>query len=109
MNVHHKKALAVLALTVALDAVLGTLFGVADHIGVPHGLFCATGYATTDGCDVSPHGWLAYCLGALMMVTMIPLVGVVWAFVTSGITADHVDKRHRQMADHIVTTAGGRS
>ena len=85
----------------------GTLFGLADHIGVPHGLYCATGFATTDGCDVTPRGWAAYCLGAVMMATMLPLVGVVWAFVTSGITADHVDKRHKQMTDHVTTTAGG--
>lgn len=107
LNVQHRRAYQVLGATVALDVVLGTLFGVADHIGVAHGLYCATGFATTDGCDVTPHGWPAYALGTVMMLTMIPLVGVVWAFVTSGITADHVDKRHDQMKDHVTATAGG--
>jgi hypothetical protein len=107
VNVHHRKALRILAATVALDAVLGACYGAADHIGIPHGLYCATGFATTDGCDVSPRGWLAYSCAALMMLTLIPLVGVIWAFVTTGLTADHIDRKHEQMADHVTTTAGG--
>lgn len=104
---HHRKALRVLGATAAADIVLGTCFGLADHIGVPHGLFCATGYATTDGCDAVPHGWLAYVTAALMMLSLIPLVGAVWAYVTTGLTADHIDRRHDQMADHVTTTVGG--
>lgn len=103
MNVHHRRALQVLAATVAADIALGTCFGLADHIGVPHGLYCATGFATTDGCDVSPRGGLAYVLAALMMISLIPLVGVVWAYVTTGLTADHIDRRH----DEMTTTVRG--
>ena len=98
LNMHHKKALGVLGVTAISDAILGCLFGKADHIGVAHGLYCATGFATTDGCDVTPHGWAAYLLGTVMMLTLIPLVGVIWAFVTTGITADHIDRRHREAA-----------
>jgi hypothetical protein len=107
LNVHHRRALQVLGATVAADVALGVCFGLADHIGVPHGLYCATGFATTDGCDVSPHGGVAYVLGALMMISLIPLVGVVWAYITTGLTADHIDKRHDEMTDHVTTTAGG--
>jgi hypothetical protein len=107
LNVHHRKALRILGATAAADIVLGACFGLADHIGVPHGLYCATGFATTDGCDVSPHGGVAYLLGALMMLSLIPLVGVVWAYVTTGLTADHIDQRHGEMTNHVTTTVLG--
>lgn len=101
MNVHHRRAFRVLGAVVALDVALGSLFGYADHIGTWHGLYCATGFATTDGCDAPLHGWLTYVTGAIMMLTMIPLVGVVWAYVTTGLTADHIDVRHEQLKDHV--------
>lgn len=102
---HHKRALWVLGATTVLDVLLGLAYGSSDHIGAWHGLFCSTGYATTDGCDSVPHGWLSYVLAAIMMLTLIPLVGATWALVTTGLTADHIDARHEEMREH-VTQAG---
>lgn len=92
MNLHHKRALTVLALTVVLDVVLGILYSTANHIPALHGLYCALGTATTVGCDITPVTGFAYVLSAVMMVTVVPLFASVFAFFTSGLTADHVDK-----------------
>lgn len=101
MNVHHRRALAVLILTILLDVALGAGYGYADHIGVPHGIYCATGTATTVGCDVSPHGWIAYALAFVMLLTIVPLFTSAFAFFTTGLTADHVDKRHEELKEHV--------
>lgn len=91
---HHKRALLALAATVALDVALGVGFGISDRIGVWHGLYCATGTGTTVGCDVDPAGWLPHVLSAAMMLTVVPLFSSVFAFFTTGLTADHIDDRH---------------
>lgn len=100
LNVHHKRAATVLAATAVLDLALGTAYGLADGIGIPHGLYCATGTATTVGCDASPRGWLPYVISALMMLSIVPLFASVFAFFTTGLTADHIDQA--------TTTGGGR-
>lgn len=101
VNVHHKRALEVLAATVILDAALGAGYGYADHIGPLHGVYCATGTATTVGCDVSPHGWVAYALAFVMLLTIVPLFTSAFAFFTTGLTADHVDKNHEELKERI--------
>jgi len=103
MNGHLKKALLILGATATLDVGLGITYAFADHINVGLGLYCATGFATTDGCPINPSGWLAYACAAIMMLTLIPLVGVVWAFVTTSLTANHIDKRHEQMKQHVTS------
>jgi hypothetical protein len=99
VNVHHRRALWVLGATVALDLALGVGFGLSDHIGVWHGLYCATGTGTTVGCDVDPSGWLPHVLSTLMMLTVVPLFTSVFAFFTTGLTADHIDVRHEELKD----------
>lgn len=106
MNTHHRRALALLAATLVLDVVFGTWFGIADGIGIGHGLYCATGFATTEGCDVQPHGWLAYTLGALMMISMVPLFTAVFSFFTTGLTASHIDTMRGGRTWRVRTGAG---
>lgn len=101
---HHRRALLVLAATLALDAALGFAYSRADGTPLAHGLYCALGTATTVGCDVAPRSPAAYILSAVMMLTVVPLFAAVFSFFTTGLTADHVDKRHRQMT----TTVRGR-
>lgn len=101
MNVHHKKALRVLAVTVVLDVALGAAFGYSTHTGFWHGVYCATGTATTVGCDVDPQGWLSHVVSAIMMLTIIPLFASVFSFFTTGLTADHIDVRHEQLKEHV--------
>lgn len=107
LNRHHRSALRIVAVTAVMVVALGTLMGTAEHCGPLHGIYCTTGFATTAGCDLQLHGWQAYTLGELSMLLMIPLFAAVFSFFTSGITADHIDQRHDQMASHVTTTAGG--
>jgi hypothetical protein len=108
VNVHHRRALKVIALAVLLDAALGAVYAQAMRISTWDGLYYATGIATTSGNSSDlPHGWLPHVVTMLMMTTVIPLFGCTFSLVTTGLTADHVDKRHKQMTDHVTTTAGG--
>jgi hypothetical protein len=108
VNSHHRKAAWVLAAGSALDACLGVGYGFADHIGSWHGAYCATATATTVGCDIAPRGWLAYLLAFAMLVTIVPLFGASLAFFTTGLMADHVDKRHEELKGHLRGRDGGR-
>jgi hypothetical protein len=91
VNIHHKRAVYVLACTLVLDAVLGSLYAVFDRISLPHGLYCAVGTATTVGCDVAPRTPGGYVTSAVMMLTVVPLFASVFSFFTTGLTADHID------------------
>lgn len=93
INSHHKRALQVLGATVTLDVILGVLYGLADHVHVLHGMYCAIGTATTVGCDIPPVNGYAYVLSVVMMLTVVPLFASCFSFFTSGLTADHVDAK----------------
>lgn len=85
-------------LAVTLDAVLGAGYALAMGISVWNGLYYATGVATTSGNSSDlPHGWLPHVLTMLMMTTVIPLVAGTFSLVTTGLTASHIDKRHREL------------
>lgn len=100
VNWHHKRALTVLWVAVLLDVVFGILYGLDEHIGIWHGLYCATGTATSLGCDVLPAGGTAYVLSTLMMLTILPLFAAIFSLFTSGLVATHVDtKTDRQTQD----------
>jgi hypothetical protein len=99
LNRHHRRAFRVLAATVALDIVLGVVYGETDNISVLHGLYCAIGTATTVGCDITPRTAGGYITSAVMMLSVVPLFAAVFSFFTTGLTADHVDKRHQELMD----------
>lgn len=96
MNKQHKRAAVVLAATVTLDVILGTLYGLDDHIGTWHGLYCSTGIATTVGCDVPPGTVTGYILSTLMMLLVVPLFTATFSLFTSGLVASHVDTKTEQ-------------
>lgn len=100
-NWHHKRAIQVGAATIVLDAVLGVLVAVADHIPVWHGVYCALGTATTVGCDIAPRTGYTYAIFAVMMLTIVPLFTAIFSFFTSGLTADHVDAKTQQQTDEL--------
>jgi voltage-gated potassium channel len=92
LNIHHRRAVIVLAVAAVLDTVLGTVFGISDGVGIASGIYFATATATTVGYgDITPHGWLPHVLAMLIMCTVIPLFASVFSLVTTGLTADHVD------------------
>jgi len=98
-------ALRVVGVTALVDIALGAAYGWATHIGFWHGLYCATGTATTVGCYTTPRGWLAHTLSAAMMVTVVPLFSSVFALLTAGLTATHIDARHEELKQHVTDTA----
>lgn len=93
---HHRRGVAVLTVTLAVDAALGIAYSRVDGTPLAHGLYCALGTATTVGCDIAPRTPAAYAFSAVMMMTVVPLFAAVFSFFTTGLTADHVDKRHRE-------------
>jgi hypothetical protein len=96
LNLHHKRALGVLGVTVVLDVILGILYGIDDHIGIWHGLYCATGTATSLGCDVLPADGAGYVLSFLMMMTILPLFSAIFSLFTTGLMTNHVDAKTEQ-------------
>lgn len=92
LNIHHRRAFTVLAVTLALDAVLGVAYGHYMGIGTWHGIYCATGTATTVGCDIVPGNPASYVISFLMFITVVPLFASVFAFFTTGLTASHLDR-----------------
>lgn len=106
MNAHHRTALRVLALAVLVDAALGVAYAVSMRIDVWDGLYYATGIATTSGNSPNvPVGWLPHVLTMGMMCLVIPLFAATFSLVTTGLTADHVDKRHLQMTARLPVPA----
>jgi hypothetical protein len=91
LNVHHRRAVTVLSAAVLLDVALGLTFGAVARVGAFEGIFYATGVATTDGADITPHGTLQHALTLGMMSTILPLFAACLALVTTGLTADHLD------------------
>jgi len=99
LHVHHRRALATIAAAALLDTGLGAWFGIADHIGVPDGLFFATTTATTVGYgDLTAHGWLPHVIAVGIMITVIPLFAAAFSLFTSGLAdvagAEARIKRH---------------
>lgn len=93
MNIHHKRALAVLLSVTLLDVFAGIALALTESVPVWHGVYCTIGLTTTDGCDIPLHGGLAYALSALAMILFVPLWATAFSFFTTGLTADHVDRK----------------
>ena len=51
--------------------------------------------------DVTPHGWLPHLITLAMMATILPLFAAALALITTGLVADHVDKRHDELKRHV--------
>jgi voltage-gated potassium channel len=108
VNWHHAWMARLLAIVLLLVVLLGVLYGYAAHCGPWDGIYFAVVTVTTVGYgDLVPHGWAPHLTALAIMVLIIPLWSGSFSLLSAGLTADHVDKRHRQMTDHVTTTAGG--
>lgn len=106
MNWHHTWMTRLLAAVVLLIIVLGALYGYADHVGVLSGMYFAVVTVTTVGYgDITPHGWAPHLLALAIMVLIIPLWSGSFSLLAAGLTADHVDKRHRQITARLPVPA----
>lgn len=99
---HHRRAARLFAAVIVLDLGLGALFGLAEHVGAWNGMYFAIVTVTTVGYgDITPHGWLPHLLAVAIMLLIVPLWSAVFSLVTTGLTADHVDKRHAEIHEKL--------
>ena len=99
LNVHHRRAVMVFAGTLAADVALGYLLAGAQHVPAWHGVYCTLGLTTTDGCDLAFSSWQAYAVATAAMVLLAPFWAAVFSLFTTGLLADHVDRRHKELMD----------
>ena len=106
LNMHHRRALVTITAAAMLDVGLGAWFGIADHIGIPDGLFFATTTATTVGYgDLTARGWLPHVLAVAMMITIIPLFAATFSLFTTGLASKDIRGRlgaaEKRIKDHV--------
>jgi len=92
LNKHHHRALYVLLATLLAIVFMGVLTGFAHHVSTWHGIYCATGFATTAGCDLPMTSPEDFILGEVSMVLMIPLLTSAFSFLTTALLADHMEQ-----------------
>jgi len=102
----HRRALATIAVAVALDVAAGVGFAGTEHVSVGLGLYWAVATATTVGYgDVTPHTLGGHLIAVLAMLTVIPLFAATFSLLTSGMTATHVHAEGaaaRRRLEHII-------
>lgn len=103
MNTHHRRALYLYVAVIGLNFAFGALFGWLNHCGVGNGIYFAVVTVTTVGYgDITPHGWAAHLVALGIMLLIIPLWTGAFSLVTTGLTANHIDKRHDDMKNFVV-------
>lgn len=94
---HQHIALITIAIALVLDAALGVAYGLSEHIGPWHGLYCALATAVTVGGDVSPVNVTGYVLMAVVCITVVPLFGASFSLFTSALSAVHLKPVHARL------------
>lgn len=108
MTPHTKRALAVIGTAFSIDAILGWVFAVVQHIAVVDGIYYAMTTASTVGYgDIVPTSSAAKLVTIVMEFTVIPLFAAAYSLMTAGLTTNHVtervkrhiDKRHKELKE----------
>jgi hypothetical protein len=121
-----KRLAALLIAAAAVMAAEASLIAATWHITYGHGLFCVLGIASTVGCDAQPPGVAGRLAAVVVILTCIPLLGAVFAWLTGKHAAHHAaakvkehlgavekriadeaDKRHVIMQRHIERVVSG--
>jgi hypothetical protein len=97
LNLHHKRAVFLLAGVAAADIIAGLLMAAVQHVPAWHGIYCTFGITTTNGCDLAYGSGKAYVIASVAMILFVPLWAGVFSLLTAGLTADHVDRRHAEL------------
>jgi len=106
MTPHAKRATAVIVAAFGLDAVLGWVFALVQHIPVIDGLYYAVTTASTVGYgDIYPTHPMSKLVTVIMELTVIPLFASAYSLMTAGLTTAnvtarvkrHIDKRHMEL------------
>jgi hypothetical protein len=121
-----KRAIVLLAAAAAVMAAEADLLAATWHVTYGHGLFCVLGIASTVGCDAQPPGVAGRLAAVVVILTCIPILGAVFAWLTGKHAARHAaakvrehlgatekriaeeaDKRHVIMQRHIERVVAG--
>jgi hypothetical protein len=90
-----RRALVLLAAAVAAIAAGGYVIGRIMHLPYGHGLYCAIGVASTEGCDVAPRNQAARLVLAGVIVVCIPLFTAAYSSIMSAHLRKHMDLHRR--------------
>jgi Ion channel len=111
-----KRAAGVLAAVAGLGSGAAWLLSATWHLSYGHALYCALGTATTVGCDAAPHDTAGRAAASVVMLTLIPSLAAVFAWLTGRHAAGHMrehlaaterriteeaDRRHVIMQQHV--------
>jgi hypothetical protein len=105
---HHRLAWLTIGAALVLDTLCGIAYGIAEHIGIWHGLYCALANAVTLGGDVSPVNTAGYVINTIECLTVVPLFAATFSLFTSALAAVHVRKSEAAIRNHMTQTLGGR-
>jgi hypothetical protein len=90
-----RRALVLLAAAVAAISAGGYVIGRIMHLPYGHGLYCAIGVASTEGCDVAPRNQAARLVLAGVIVVCIPLFTAAYSSIMSAHLRKHMDLHRR--------------
>jgi hypothetical protein len=97
--------LTVILSALVLDALLGWLYSVAEHLVLWHSLYCALANAITLGGDVSPVNGYGYAINTAECILVVPLFAAAISLFSSLITTKdlkiHINKKHDEMREHV--------
>jgi hypothetical protein len=88
-----KRLALLLAAAAAVMAAEASLLAATWRITYGHGLYCVLGVASTVGCDAEPHSVAGRLAAVAVILTCIPLLGAVFAWLTGKHAARHATAR----------------
>jgi len=93
----HRRALAVIAASLALLLADSALFARAEHLPYALGVYNILADAETFGGTTGPSTPLGYWSAVVVCVLLIPLLGAAISLFTSGLTETHLKRVHARL------------
>lgn len=92
-----RRALVLLAAALAGVTLGGWWLSATWHLSFAHGMYCAVGLASTEGCDAVPQSGSGRLAAVVLIVILIPILAAVYALVTSA----HIGGKVRDSEERI--------